>query len=98
MSGKLGIAHAPSSIKALDREKMKLVPCNTVRCKNGKHFKELDEIGNFSPCAAFGGWDCAFNNYTTVQKKLLATQFCEHASSLAISAKTVSISYSTGKY
>ena len=98
ISGKLGIAHTPGSTKVLDRETMKLVRCNTERCKYGKYFEDLDEIVNFSPYAAFGGWACSVNNYTTAQKKLLATQFCEFASSAAISAKTVIPANATGKH
>ena len=98
IAGKLGIARTPGSNKVLDRKTMKLVPCNADRCKYGKYIKDLKEIINFSPYAAFGGWACAVSNYTTVQKKLLATQFCEYASSKAISLESVIPLNATGKY
>jgi len=81
--GKLGVAMTPGSTHVLDRTSMKLVPCDEKLCSSGGIY--YDDIGwvNRSPYLAFGGWACAVNNYTTPEKKALATEYCAYASSRA---------------
>jgi len=85
--GKFGVAMTPGSTQILNRTSMKLVPCTEELCSSGGVF--YDDIGwvNRAPYLAFGGWSCAVNNYTTPEKKSLATEFCAYASSKAESNK-----------
>lgn len=83
----LGIAMTPGSTHVLDRTSMKLVRCDEELCSSGGIY--YDDIGwvNRAPYLAFGGWACAVNNYTTPEKKALATEVCAFASSRAESNK-----------
>jgi len=85
--GKLGVAMTPGSTHVLDRTTMKLVPCDEELCSSGGIY--YDDIGwvNRAPYLAFGGWSCAVNNYTTHEKKDVATEFCAYASSKSQSNK-----------
>lgn len=78
---KLGVAMTPGTTHVLDRDTMKLVPCDEELCSTGGIY--YDDIGwvNRAPYLAFGGWACAVNNYTTDEKKTLAAEFCAYASS-----------------
>ena len=54
--GTLGVATTPGSTHVLDRETMKLVPCDEELCSSGGIY--YDDIGwvNRAPYLAFGGW------------------------------------------
>jgi len=85
--GKFGVAMTPGSTHVLDRDTMKLVPCDEELCSTGGIY--YDDIGwvNRAPYLAFGGWACAVNNYTTPEKKALATELCAFSSSQVESNK-----------
>jgi ABC-type glycerol-3-phosphate transport system substrate-binding protein len=78
---KLGVAMTPGSTHVLNRTSMKLVPCDEELCSVGGIY--YDDIGwvNRAPYLAFGGWACSVNNYTSPEKKALATEFCGYAAS-----------------
>lgn len=95
--GKLGIAMTPGSTHVLNRTSMKLVPCDERLCSSGGiYYRDIGWV-NRSPYLAFGGWACAVNNYTTPEKKALATEFCAYASSRTESGKFFSVNASTAK-
>lgn len=51
----LGVARTPGSTKVLDRETMKLVPCDAKRCPFGTYYDDIGWV-NHAPYLAFGGW------------------------------------------
>lgn len=84
----LGVARTPGSTRVLDRTTMKLVPCDSDRCRFGTYYDDIGWV-NDAPYLAFGGWSCAVNNYTTPGKKRLAMEFCHYAASRDESFKQV---------
>jgi len=85
----MGVAMTPGSTRILDRQTMKLIPCDEELCKDGGTY--YPDIGwvNRSPYLAFGGWACAVNNFTTPEKKAIAMEFCAYASSRSQSNKLI---------
>jgi len=73
--GKLGIAKTPGSTQILNRETMQLEDCTEESCKYGEYYEDIGWV-NSPAYAAFGGWSCAVNNYTTSFKKKLASELC----------------------
>jgi multiple sugar transport system substrate-binding protein len=51
----LGIARTPGSSMVLDRDTMKLVPCDAQRCHLGQYYDDIGWV-NHAPYLAFGGW------------------------------------------
>lgn len=51
----LGVARTPGSTRVLDRDTMKLVPCDSDRCRFGTHYEDIGWV-NHAPYLAFGGW------------------------------------------
>ncbi|KAG7368674.1 7 transmembrane sweet-taste receptor of 3 GCPR [Nitzschia inconspicua] len=79
---RMSVCQTPGSTQVLDRQTMKLVPCDKDRCRFGEFYDDIGWV-NRAPYLAFGGWSCAVNNYTTPGKTTLATEFCAYASSRA---------------
>jgi multiple sugar transport system substrate-binding protein len=52
---KMGVAPTPGSPRVLDRDSMKLVPCDQNRCRFARYYKDIGWV-NSAPYLAFGGW------------------------------------------
>ena len=50
-----GVARTPGSTVVLDRDTMKLVPCDKERCRFGTYYGDIGWV-NHAPYLAFGGW------------------------------------------
>jgi multiple sugar transport system substrate-binding protein len=51
----LGVTRTPGSTMVLDRDTMKLVPCDAQRCRFGHYYEDIGWV-NHAPYLAFGGW------------------------------------------